>query len=259
VDNSNTGRKGVVLAAGLGSRLQDGGAKPVLKPLTRVDGVPLFERTVRSLALAGCDGAVVVLGFEAMAVRAAIEAELRPPIPIQFVVNDRYDLANGVSVLSAREHVGEEFVLTMADHVFGPDVLRIAAGHHPPSAGATLLVDYKLDCIFDMDDATKVLERDGRIVSIGKQIADFNCVDTGLFVCTTALMDALSETFRDSGDASLSDGVGRLAASGRMHVADIGNGFWQDIDTPEMLQHAEQELASMRLSSGADGGTSTRR
>jgi len=258
VDTSKTGRMGVVLAAGFGSRLQDGGAKPVLKPLTLVDGVPLFERTIRSLALAGCDGAVVVLGFEASAVRAGIEAELQSPIPIQFVVNDQYALANGVSVLKAREHVGREFVLTMADHVFGPEVMEAAASHHPPAGSATLLVDYKLDRIFDMDDATKVLERGGRIVSIGKQIAEFNCVDTGMFVCTTALMDALAETFDDRGDASLSDGVGKLAASGRMHVADIGNGFWQDIDTKEMLQHAEQTLASMRLGPAADGGTGPR-
>ena len=255
MDTSNTGRKGVILAAGFGSRLQDGGAKPVLKPLTRVDGVPLFERTIHNLALAGCDGAVVVLGFEATALRAAIEAELRSPIPVEFVVNDQYELANGVSVLKAREHVGDEFVLTMADHVFGADVMEVAARHHPPAGSATLLVDYKLDRIFDMDDATKVLERNGRIVTIGKQIAEFNCVDTGLFVCTTALMDALSEAFRDRGDASLSDGVGKLAASGCMHVADIGSGFWQDIDTPEMLEHAEQTLASMRSGAASYGGS----
>ena len=254
MNTSDRDRKGVILAAGFGSRLQDGGTTPVLKPLTRVDGVPLFERTIRSLVLAGCDSAVVVLGFEAAAVRAAIEAELQPPIPIQFVVNDQYQLANGVSVLRARKQVGEEFVLTMADHVFGPEVMQVAASHRPPAGGATLLVDYKLDRIFDMDDATKVLERAGRIADIGKQIAEFNCVDTGLFVCTAALMEALDDTFRERGDVSLSDGVGRLAAAGRMHVADIGNGFWQDIDTPEMLQHAERTLASMRRGATSEGG-----
>jgi len=36
--------------------------------------------------------------------------------------------------------------------------------------------------------------------------------------------------------------VRRLAASGRMHALDIGDGFWQDVDTPEMMVHATKAL-----------------
>jgi choline kinase len=138
--------------------------------------------------------------------------------------------------------VGEQFVLTMADHVFGAEVMRLAGAHRPPAGGASLLVDYKPQSIFDMDDATKVLEKDGKIARIGKDLATFNCVDTGLFVCTRALLDALREVYESQGDASLSDGVQRLARDGRMTVVDVGAGFWQDIDTKEMLEHAERML-----------------
>ena len=236
-------RTGIVLAAGFGSRLEGSSDETDLKPLTPVGGVPLLHRTVRSLQLAGCRRVVVVVGHGADEVQAGVRPHFNGSLDLRFVVNERYDLSNGVSVLAARDAVDGAFVLTMADHVFSDDVMRLAGSHTPPSEGATLLVDYDIDGVFDLDDATKVREEDGRIVAIGKQIADYNCIDTGLFVCTEALMDALADVFEERGDASLSDGVQRLAAAGRMTVLDIGDGFWQDVDTPEMLAEAERRLA----------------
>jgi 1L-myo-inositol 1-phosphate cytidylyltransferase len=237
-------KTGVVLAAGFGSRLEGVSVDTALKPLTPVAGVPLIQRTLRSLEIAGCERIVVMLGHGAADVRVAAESVHDGHSELVFVVNDRYDLANGVSVLAAREAVdGEVFLLTMADHVFGDEVMRLAGSHTPPEHGATLLVDRNISGVFDLDDATKVLEEDGRIVQIGKQIADYNCIDTGLFVCTPALMDALEAASNERGDASLSDGVQRLAAAGQMTVLPIGDGLWQDVDTPAMLAEAERRLA----------------
>ncbi|RMF65721.1 MAG: nucleotidyltransferase, partial [Bacteroidetes bacterium] len=70
----------------------------------------------------------------------------------------------------------------------------------------------------------------------------YNCIDTGAFVCTEGLMDALEAVYAEQGDASLSEGVARLAAEGLMYVLDIGEGFWQDVDTPAMLRYAETVL-----------------
>ena len=93
-----------------------------------------------------------------------------------------------------------------------------------------------------MDDATKVLSDDGRIVSIGKQITDYNCIDTGVFVCTKGLLVSLNKYYKLHGDTSISDGVQELSSTGRMVTVDIGDGFWQDVDTPEMLAYAEKVL-----------------
>ncbi len=121
----------------------------------------------------------------------------------------------------------------MADHVLDDAMMQAAGQHRPPSGGATLLVDYNIGGIFDMDDATKVREEDGRIVEIGKTISNYNCIDTGVFVCTPGLMQALDDVYQAKGDVSLSDGVQALTRSGTMTVLDIGDAFWQDVDTPE--------------------------
>jgi choline kinase len=232
----------VVLAAGFGSRLAAAGDSSSQKPLLEVAGRPLFDRTLHSLELAGCERVVIVVGHEADALQRRIEADYSGSLPLTFAENPNYQLANGLSVLCAAPLVGDEFVLTMADHVLGDEVMELARHHHPPAAGATLLVDFKLDTIFDMDDATKVLAADGLIRAIGKQIPEYNCVDTGVFVCSRALFDALAEVRDRRGDASLSDGIQSLASAGTMAVLDIGDGFWQDVDTPEMLGHAEAML-----------------
>ena len=153
-----------------------------------------------------------------------------------------YQKQNGLSVLAARPFIEGGFILTMADHVFGDEVMVLAGSYVPAPGHAALLVDYKLDSILDVDDATKALVEDGNIIAIDKKLADFNAVDTGVFVCTDGLMDVLQALDDENGDASLSDGVRRLAAFGRMHALDIGDGFWQDVDTPEMMGHAERVL-----------------
>lgn len=231
-------RTGVILAAGFGARLRGAGRATALKPLTPVAGTPLIVRTLRTLERAGCHRAVVVLGYEHAAHRAGIEEVYDGPLALRFVVNEQYDLQNGLSALAARPFVEGPFVLTMADHVVGDEVAEVARHHTPFPGHAALLVDYKLGAIFDMDDATKVRTGDGRVQAIGKDLARFNAVDTGLFVGTGGLMDALEAVYRQQGDASLTEGVRRLAAAGRMQALDIGAGFWQDVDTPAMRAHA---------------------
>lgn len=236
-------RIGVILAAGFGSRLAGTDSETDLKPLTSVNGQPLIFRTIQSLNKAGCSEVVIVLGFGFDEIKSEILEFYTGSIPIVFARNEKYKLSNGISVLAAKEYVGKnQFILTMADHILSDEMMLIAKKHHPVQGGATLLVDHKIEDIFDMDDATKVLSKNGVIESIGKKITDYNCVDTGVFVCSSGLLDEIEQVYDAHGDASLSDGVQALALKGKMHTLDIGNAYWQDVDTPEMLGHAEEIL-----------------
>jgi choline kinase len=238
-----SGRTGLILAAGFGSRLKGSVDETSLKPLTPVGNVPLIFRTIESLKLAGCTRIIIVLGFGNKKVQATIKKAYAKDLPIEFVFNKKYDLKNGVSVLAAKPLVHGNFILTMADHVLGKKLMEKAGAHTPAQNGATLLVDYKIDAVFDFDDATKVKEKHNQILNIGKQIEEFNCIDTGVFVCSQGLMDVLDKLYSKQGDVSLSEGINYLAKQGLMQTLDIEGGFWQDVDTPEMLKHAEKMLS----------------
>lgn len=235
-------RIGLILAAGFGSRLQGVSAVTAFKPLTPVAGKPLLFRTIESLEKAGCSKIIIVLGHGYKEIKKAISDSYSGQTPLVFVYNEQFNLSNGVSVLSAKKHLGDIFVMTMADHILGDKLMEIAKNYVPEPNSAALLVDYKIETIFDMDDATKVLSKNGLIKSIGKQIEEYNCIDTGVFICTNGLLKSLENHYSKSGDTSISEGVQDLAREGKMYTVDIGDGFWQDVDTPEMLEFAEKIL-----------------
>jgi len=242
--SSHQHKTAVILAAGFGSRLAGTVDSTSIKPLTPVAGVPLIFRTIDGLQQAGHSRVVIVLGHKNDEIEEAVNNKYENDLEIIFTYNSKYHLKNGVSVLAAQDYIKNNgvFTLTMADHILEQSLLDKAFQHDPVTNGATLLVDYKIGKIFDMDDATKVKSVDNKIVDIGKELDDYNCIDTGLFVCTTGLLDVLEEAYAEHGDVSLSEGINRLAEYSKMHTLDIGDAFWQDVNTPEMLHHAEEML-----------------
>jgi choline kinase len=93
--------------------------------------------------------------------------------------------------------------------------------------------------LLDMDDATKVATGvGGAIVRIGKTLAEYDAVDTGLFRATPALAEAIG-----AGGGSLSEGVQRLADKGEAATLDVTGLSWLDVDDPAALAKAEAMLA----------------
>lgn len=234
---------GVILAAGLGTRLCDFQSGLKAKPLAALDELTLLLRALHSHEVACRDRVIIVVGWQAEAVESHVRTRYKGPLELVFAYNEYYHLQNGISLLKAGPFVGEEFVLTMADHVIDDSIMKLLMARRPPSDGAILCVDYKIKTVFDLDDATKVFTAGNRILKIGKKIKEYNCIDTGVFLCTQGLMTAISNIYRDKGDASVSDGILSLAESGRAEALDIKDCFWQDVDTPEMLMHARQLLS----------------
>jgi choline kinase len=235
----------VVIAAGMGSRMRASAGEAHPKPARPALGVPLIVRVLWTLAETGVERAVIVTGFRAPEVEAAALAGRPPMLRLAFVRNDGWQRPNGESVLAARRAVGEApFLLTMADHLFSPLVIEALRSARDRDVDVALAVDRRLDEISDLDDATRVRTgAGGRIAEIGKRLAAYDAVDTGVFLCSPALFEAL-EVERDArGGCSLSDGVARVARQGRALAVDIPQrSWWQDVDNANDLALAEAKL-----------------
>lgn len=236
-----------MIAAGAGRRLRRTSVDDeIVKPITRVLGVPLIVRTLLTLREGGAARAVIVTGYQADEVEALLESESRlAPLSLRFVRNPNWQKQNGLSVLAARAAMdGEAFVLSMADHLYAADLVRTLQRTSRAPRELLLGVDTRVEAMPDPEDAMWVrLDRTGRILDIGKDIETYNAVDTGVFVADTSLFEALdAESRARGGDCALADGVLRLAREGLARGVDIGSAWWHDVDTRTDLLRAEQHL-----------------
>ena len=229
----------VVLMAGTGSRLSSPASR-TFKPLTPILDRPLISYLFDGLSSVGVRRIHAIVGYEAESLMTRVKSLVPANLQVRFVHNPDWQKQNGISVLAAAGRVKSPFVLTMSDHLFDNDLLDFFL-RHAANDVLNLAVDRKIESIVDIDDAMKVVTKGDRVVTLSKELTKYNAIDTGLFVANHELFDYL-EAAKRGGDCSLADGVRLMAADGKVRAIDIGNAWWQDVDTPEMLRHAESKL-----------------
>ena len=239
---TRTVSRAVILAAGNGDRFQTSTHdSKLLQPLL---GRPILVRTLEAACEAGIRHATIVLGYQAERVRALAESRAPRRIAVDFVVNPQWRLENGVSALAARRAVGaERFALLMGDHVFEPQLLQRMLRLEVGPGESLLAIDARPATPEQASEATKVRLEGSRIVAIGKDLPQYDAIDTGVFVFSPELFDAL-ECAQALGDTTLSGGVRQLAARGLMRGVEIGDATWCDIDTVDDLAMAEHALGA---------------
>ena len=233
----------VILMAGEGSRLR-GSDNTFLKPFVLVFGRPLMSYTLETLMCAEIKTVHFVVGYESERMIAQVKQVTPSGLNVSFIENRHWRKQNGISLLAVASHVGAPFVLTMSDHLFDDTILGHLLDNFDPDV-LNIAVDRKLDSIFDLHDAMKVQTRENRVTGIGKDLQQFNAIDTGLFVCPLEIFDYLERAKSDNSqnDCSLADAVRLMAGDDKVRAIDIGESWWQDVDTPEMLKHAEEAMA----------------
>ena len=226
----------LILAAGNGTRIRSVSAG-LPKPLVDFRGKPLLEHVIRRAQQAGIERFVIVVGYRSDLIRNWFEGRSLGA-SVSFIENPDYHKANVISALNAKNEIQGNFLLLMADHLFEPETARVLLKQRLAPGEVILAVDPNIDRIFDLDDATKVRRDGNHIIDIGKEIARYDALDTGMFLCSPALFGRL-EAATKNGNCSLSDGMRELIRDRRLRALEIGQGQWQDLDTPEALAHAE--------------------
>lgn len=231
----------VILAAGQGLRLRDKEASSP-KPLTPVLGMTLLERTIMTCRKAGVQRFFVITGFMKDRITEHIATLNRArEMHIEAVENPDWELGNGTSAGACAPCVKGPFFLMMCDHLFEPGILESLAAADDGTEACYLAVDRHIKALFDIDDATKVKIAGDAIRGIDKELAHFNAIDTGFFLCRPILFPALREAL-GKGDYSLSGGIRQLIGTGQMRAVDVSGCFWHDVDTPQALDYGEQCL-----------------
>ena len=241
----------LIIAAGKGIRLRQRGSS---KPLIPILGIPMIERIIRAALEAGADEFYVVTGYQGDQVRSFLERLAdRLAIRITPLENEDWEKENGLSVLKARQVLHETFLLLMADHLFEPSLARALTTLGLAKGEITLAVDGETrNPLVEMEDVTRVKVEAGKIRDIGKGLVDFNGFDSGVFLCSPAIFEAIEQSKEKDDDTTLSGGVRVLAAEGRANAIPT-SGFWIDVDDSAALRRAEKVLLDRLRDKSNDG------
>ncbi len=230
----NDSLEALVLAAGEGSRLKKYSKQKVLEPLAKI---PLLGRILRRLKKAGIAKVHIVVGYEGDSIEEEI-GDSYLGIDIDYITARNWEEGNLYSLMAAKEAFSSEFLLCMGDHIFDPQIVES-------------LINVELEDVlilaidktgYALDD-TRVLEEDGKVLNIGKEIDCWNCVDTGFFLCSPEVFD-YGEKAIELGASELADCVRLVAKDGSARVLNVTGESWVDIDTKEDIDRAKELLAT---------------
>jgi len=222
----------VILAAGKGSRMKDY-TYTIPKCLVPINGKPIIDYILQNLLELGIKRVIFVVGYKKDKLISYIKENYGDKFELEFVINDNIDRENGYSLYCARDCVKtDKFLLLMSDHIVDGEIyngIRDVAWK-----GDIILATSEYLYYNDMDDVTRVLLDDDRILHIGKKISEYNAYDTGVFVMSKKVFDVASDLEKQKYKFGVSDIVNEcIKRKMAVFAYDISNYFWADIDTPQ--------------------------
>jgi choline kinase len=241
--------RAIILAAGLGLRLQQPAQQQFPKCLLRFEGITLLERHLRVLKALGVTEIVLALGFQPEQVEAELARLHWQPTP-QIVHNHRYDLGSVLTVHTVADALtrGDDVLLMDADVLYDEAILRaLIAGE----STNRLLIDRDFEA---GDEPVKLCLKNGVPVELRKQLAvglDYDTIgeSVGFFRFredTARRFAQIVAGYVESGRANMphEEAVRDLLLEGghTFDIADVSGSPWIEIDFPNDVTRAADEV-----------------
>lgn len=233
----------LVIAAGDGTRMGNG----IPKVLLEINGITLLEHHINSLKSLGVKKIHLVLGYKKDEVIDFLKRK-KLSSEVNVIYNPHWEKGNAYSILAAKDYIDGPFILVMGDHYYNPESIK---GLLQINADFVIVVDSEPRYI-DIDEATKIKVKNGRVADIGKNLTDFDAVDAGIFLLSPSVFGLIEDVIRKGGD-SWNDVKREWIKRKSMTLYDIKGAIWYDIDTPEDLKKINEILKAKAFKKARDG------
>ena len=231
------------MAGGEGTRLRPLTSNAP-KPMLPVADRPMMQHVIHLLRRHGFDEIVVTVAFLANAIKNEFGDGSDYGVNIVYA-DEQSPLGTAGSVLNAKEHLDERFLVISGDVITDVDLTKIMALHDDRGAMATIglvQVDNPLEfgIVITREDGT--IERFLEKPTWGQVFSD--TINTGIYVLDPGVFDYI-----DAGrsvDFS-SDVFPRMLDDGKALYGAVAEGYWEDVGTLEAYLSAHKDVLDQRV------------
>ena len=225
--------KAVIIAAGRGERLGYLTSQ-IPKPLITLKKHSLIEYVITSCKKARINDFLIVTGYKGELIQRKLGEGKKLGVNIKYVSNSQWQNGNATSLIAAREKLQDDknFILSMSDPIYNEALIFKALNDY--NGKPMVCVDRNPVHVKNLEDATKVMVRvDGSVKDIGKEIGDWNYIDTGVFILPSNVFKILDETVSE-----LSKLMMMLVEARKLVACDVTEIPWLDVDNLQDLEYA---------------------
>ena len=237
--------KTIIMAGGRGTRIAELFPN-IPKPLIPIDGMPILEREIRSLARQGFDDIILTVGYLADKIISYFGDGSKLGVKIDYFV-EKTPLGNAGALFRLRNKIGvEPFLLLNADAAFDVDFNRMIAFHRQHGGLVTLFTHPNSH---PYDSGLIIADKDGKVERWLSKEDDRpqwydNRVNAGLHVIDPKVLDQLAGKVDLEKKVDLDRQLLKpLCGTGEMYCYDSPE-YVKDMGTPERFHQVEADFKS---------------